>query len=232
MRVTYIDEDDVKMNDISEVHSLRSAEDVATLINTYMDVRDKSDYKCITGVYENGNGGYIFAMRRNPTGFDILTFINEKYRTNANIKGDNIGYMFPRTLSRSIGVDVKTSTPVRTAVSQVKSTTANTNDPVGFRDRQTNREIEIDRQFVKDREFVIGRSVVGNLDYRVEDRSNPPMISKTHCKMYYSGRNLYIEDAKSTNGTFVNGIRIAPFSPMRVFAGDTIKLAEYELEVI
>lgn len=56
-------------------------------------------------------------------------------------------------------------------------------------------------------------------------------ISRVHCKILYKdGRNLMI-DMQSSNGTFLNGKRIAANQPMPIKSGDKIKLANSEFVI-
>ncbi len=51
-----------------------------------------------------------------------------------------------------------------------------------------------------------------------------PFASGTHAILSYRGRSWYVEDAGSTNGTFVNGVGAASVSP--VGFGDEITIGE------
>jgi len=45
-----------------------------------------------------------------------------------------------------------------------------------------------------------------------------------HAVIFVEGGKLYVKDLGSTNGTFVNGVRIEPFKPVEVSPNDTIAL--------
>lgn len=51
-----------------------------------------------------------------------------------------------------------------------------------------------------------------------------PTVSARHCRLTQQGRRFMLEDLGSTNGTFVNGMRIA--SAVNVSTGDTITLGK------
>lgn len=56
-----------------------------------------------------------------------------------------------------------------------------------------------------------------------------PNISGLHCTFHEDHEGIWtIEDQESTNGTFVNGKRISPFSPQEIETGVTIELAPVE----
>jgi hypothetical protein len=52
--------------------------------------------------------------------------------------------------------------------------------------------------------------------------------SRAHCKFYVSGRELWIEDMNSKNGTRVNGIRV---QKLQVFSKDKILVGDTEITV-
>ena len=72
--------------------------------------------------------------------------------------------------------------------------------------------------FLTKEEMVVGRDL-GN-DIPVPD----PEISRRHARFIKRPEGFYVEDLGSTNGTFVNGARLA--SPQLLKHGDLITLAE------
>ena len=52
---------------------------------------------------------------------------------------------------------------------------------------------------------------------------NDSKVSRYHCKLFRRGNNFYIEDAKSSNGTLVNGELI---TDRRLFGGEEIIIGE------
>ena len=69
---------------------------------------------------------------------------------------------------------------------------------------------------VGDGESVIGRSSTASV--RLTDDG----VSRRHCKLIVSGKNVVIEDLGSANGMFVNGVKIAGLTPLK--DGDQIQL--------
>lgn len=55
-------------------------------------------------------------------------------------------------------------------------------------------------------------------------------ISRRHAELLFSGGEILINDLKSTNGTFVNGIRIN--SSTRLKDGDTIHFADMKFRIV
>lgn len=73
---------------------------------------------------------------------------------------------------------------------------------------------------------VIGKSRK-NCDFLI----NNPVISRVHVKITENISGYLIEDLNSTNGTFVNGMRLVPQSPIKINIGDKITLADMEFIV-
>lgn len=72
-----------------------------------------------------------------------------------------------------------------------------------------------------DRQVVIGRS--SDLDMvLVED-----MVSRKHAKITFNAGRITIEDLGSTNGTFVNGIRLS--QPRKLKPGDIVRVGGTDL---
>jgi pSer/pThr/pTyr-binding forkhead associated (FHA) protein len=73
-----------------------------------------------------------------------------------------------------------------------------------------------------------GRLLIG----RAEDCDVRPLgeeVSRRHCAVVLEGSGLTVEDLKSRNGTYVNGVRIAAKVP--VTDGDILRVGPLELKV-
>lgn len=70
----------------------------------------------------------------------------------------------------------------------------------------------------QDAELTIGRSSANDLP--LPDLS----LSRLHAKLFWSEGTLHIDDCKSRNGTFLNGVQVVQAHP--VMAGDTIQASE------
>jgi signal transduction histidine kinase len=71
-------------------------------------------------------------------------------------------------------------------------------------------------------ELVVGRS--SSCDLFIPDRR----MSRRHARFYREGRDLFIEDLQSHNGTFVNGKRVAR---MQLFRADVVRIGASQFEV-
>jgi hypothetical protein len=56
-------------------------------------------------------------------------------------------------------------------------------------------------------------------------------VSRRHAKIYQDGNYLFVEDAGSTNGTFLNNQRLSPHLPSSLRNGDTLHLGRLQLLV-
>lgn len=79
---------------------------------------------------------------------------------------------------------------------------------------------------IKNNSFVIGSSA-DSVDYCVKYNSS---ISRKHACIMKFEDGYYIQDLDTTNGTYVNGIRVYPGRYTKLANGNVIKLAEEEFE--
>ena len=73
--------------------------------------------------------------------------------------------------------------------------------------------------------FVIGKDTTA--DYCISGNTS---ISRNHAKFIVKNGQCFVTDMRSTNGTFVNGSRVAPNQEVPVKSGDIIKLSDEEFE--
>lgn len=67
---------------------------------------------------------------------------------------------------------------------------------------------------------------VGKLAGAVDMVINEKSISRMHAKFFRDGNKIYISDLNSTNGTFRNGMRLAPNASEVIEPGDEIRLGK------
>jgi pSer/pThr/pTyr-binding forkhead associated (FHA) protein len=65
------------------------------------------------------------------------------------------------------------------------------------------------------------------IDLAEHDRG---IASRHHATIQHDNGTYTLTDLGSTNGTFVNGARIAAFTPQALRPGDVIKIGEVEME--
>lgn len=81
-----------------------------------------------------------------------------------------------------------------------------------------------ERAFIDKQVFRIGKEK-NYVDYCVADNS---AISRSHANIYQENGNFYIEDANSTNHTYLGGVMLAPGQKAQLHSGDLLRLANEE----
>ena len=76
----------------------------------------------------------------------------------------------------------------------------------------------------------LGTSKIIGRDASAEVAIPDPKLSRKHVQFTKTGEDLLVNDLGSTNGTFINGLRI--YSPTRVFHGDEIRAGSCIINVI
>lgn len=89
-----------------------------------------------------------------------------------------------------------------------------------------NAPTRIEIEVTKD-EFIIGKKQ-GLVDGVV---SFNKMISRSHCKINRRGSQYTVTDLQSSNGTFVNKVRLQPNHPCQIKNGDIIRMADSDFQV-
>lgn len=56
-------------------------------------------------------------------------------------------------------------------------------------------------------------------------------VSRAHAKLARTDNGLLLNDLSSTNGTWLNGKRVAPESPLRVRDGDEVRMGQLVMEI-
>ncbi len=83
---------------------------------------------------------------------------------------------------------------------------------------------------VAGKSFVIKDKTIMGRDARCEIEISSSMVSRNHAELFFRGNVLMIRDLGSTNGTYVNGVRIS--KEMSLQNGDEVKLDEVSFEVV
>ncbi len=139
--------------------------------------------------------------------------------SNGSLSFEELSNKVRDNLSTSVHNEVKTSVGMIDHIApktggQIKVVAIN--EPVPF-------EIAVNKD-----EFVLGRK------QGVADGVIPfnRMIGRAHCKILKRQNGYLIVDLDSSNGTYVNGIRLQPNQPYPIRSGDTIRLANSEFQII
>lgn len=137
-------------------------------------------------------------------------WVNGERVTDATLKsGDVI-----RLGSTEIAFDEAAGTRTVASVAKEKAKAA----PKLVSDDNANRKDE----YLLASDMVIGRSL--GSDIRVEHSS----VSRRHARIYRNGADYYIEDLGSANGTMVNDSDLHQNAPVKLRAGDRIRVGEVE----
>ena len=81
------------------------------------------------------------------------------------------------------------------------------------------------RNFVLQDNFLVGKK-----RDEVDGYIGRDTISRIHSRLYVQQHRLFVADANSTNGTFVNGESVLPGKDVEIFPGDRILFADVEYE--
>ncbi len=76
--------------------------------------------------------------------------------------------------------------------------------------------------------FIIGKELA-KVNYCISDN---PSISRTHVRIEARGDSVYVTDLDTTNGTFLNGVRLNPNQEALLRDGDKLVLADEEFTFI
>ncbi|WP_028243209.1 FHA domain-containing protein [Pseudobutyrivibrio ruminis] len=87
--------------------------------------------------------------------------------------------------------------------------------------KRTSERISINKK-----EFVLGKDALHS-DYCIENNSS---ISRKHAVISYGRNGVYIQDCNSTNGTFINGMKLESERTVLLNTGDVIRLSNEEFE--
>ena len=90
---------------------------------------------------------------------------------------------------------------------------------------------------LKNQEFTLiieEDKIIGRENFGAKYLSNYLTTSRAHLKVFYKDNKWMIEDLNSTNGTFLNGVKITPNKEYEIKENDIIKLSskvEFRVEI-
>lgn len=93
----------------------------------------------------------------------------------------------------------------------------------------TDEDQAIQRMEILDRVF-IGRVCPG-IDPQKRILLSDPAVSRNHAEISVAGLRVHIVDT-SSNGTWVNGVRVTPGASREIFHGDTLRIGETRFRVV
>ncbi len=103
---------------------------------------------------------------------------------------------------------------------------------LGVREANYQRELMfLDNDEVDEKKNIIIKKypyIIGKIKDSVDEVINNPLISRIHAKLSKEEEKIVIEDMNSTNGTFVNGYRLLPYSKKEIVSGDKIRFGSHE----
>ncbi|WP_376792710.1 FHA domain-containing protein [Thermoflexus sp.] len=76
----------------------------------------------------------------------------------------------------------------------------------------------------------VGRGIFPQLDL-TPDGGLEGGVSRRHARIFFQADRFYIEDLGSTNGTYLNGVRLEPYSPCPLGDGDELRLGQIAIRV-
>lgn len=76
----------------------------------------------------------------------------------------------------------------------------------------------------------VGRGIFPHVDL-TPDGGLEGGVSRRHARIFFQNDQFYIEDLGSTNGTYLNGVRLDPYSPRPLGEGDELRLGQIAIRV-
>jgi hypothetical protein len=77
---------------------------------------------------------------------------------------------------------------------------------------------------------ILGREPAAD-HVRVADDRAKALVSREHARFTLKGDHFQIEDARSSNGTFLNGEKLLPYQARPLRTGDKVRFADLEFVV-
>jgi hypothetical protein len=82
---------------------------------------------------------------------------------------------------------------------------------------------------------VLGRGIAADYSQPTVDLSKfaalEKGVSRIHCALTWQGNALTVEDLKSSNGTWLNSVRLIPFKPYPLESGEMVLLGKLDIWV-
>lgn len=218
---------DSRLSDFHTVVKPLTTENVATIVETFELALKEINSSIIKDVLTNNSGYFLFLVdTTKESNFDFYEYLNKNYRGNVTINCMNAKWMFPKGLSKGLYLGYSDA--------PANEDTERT----GYLDENDLREImgsespalyckRLDLTIPITKEGVtLGRSKTA--DYMISGNIN---ISRTHCKVYLVGDTVYVHDCDSSNGTYINGMKVYSNKDMPMQVNDTLMIANEEFSL-
>jgi hypothetical protein len=226
-----------RYTNLKPVTTLSSNQDVATVIDTYQQVISIMSRRIdhIQDIYCDQSFPchyYLVFDKYTHPEFDLWDWLNSRYTEDVCITSANAGFLFPNfppgMLSRGV-----VEPPTDDVVAMTGPSGFGGTKPHGFVDSTNGNTVQINQNFTESMPFIVGRSKK-NTNYALNalSEANKTNIGRTHCKFFYKGADLYVEDLNSRNTTQLNGFAIAPGRPTVVNIGDNITIVDVVLRIV
>lgn len=76
----------------------------------------------------------------------------------------------------------------------------------------------------------VGRGIFPQVDL-TPDGGLEGGVSRRHARIFFQNERFHIEDLGSINGTYLNGVRLDPYSPRPLGDGDELRLGQIPIRV-
>lgn len=217
----------------SELVKLSSIEDVATFFDTFSKSRILG--YSIVKVLDIG-GKYIFVYDNKNSSFDLYDYVNRICSLDVNISILNSKLMFPESKSRgyykvsTIPDDLSDTGEIEKESDESATGFLDDDDMPGLVQRKEPQRFLHHlsaniRLPVDDYGIVIGRSS-SQSEYVIAKK----IISKRHAKVYRQDGKYWVHDFKSTNGTYIDGLKVSETCDRELSVGSTLVLANEEFK--
>ena len=138
-------------------------------------------------------------------------------------------YFFVFRAVRSVVIDVRTRKEEKRQAGAAAKGAAPASPPKSSRGKPPTQVVVFEPDGAKPRTVKLsGSTDIGRAD-RCAIRLGDTYVSQVHARLYGENGSWYVEDAGSTNGTFLNDHKVD--RALEVHAGDVVKLGKTVLEL-
>lgn len=245
-----LDEYRRSFSDWEEVKGLNTSEDVATFIDTFEEAKILG-YMIAKVISKDGK--YIFVTSERSTGFDFMSQLNNLTPDGVMVSAQNVKLLFGKEKSRGFYEEEQSTisdlpefdtgvSPQGTEGDDNRTGILEEEEDVtatGFMDEDDYAEHGVENttynlvqtktgaiiKIVDARGVTIGRSV-SKVDFVVDSIN----VSRKHARVYINGKDCRVHDFESSNGTFVDGMRVRD-TDVTIPVGGVLLLGDVEFKL-